>query len=135
MIWTSIFLPACWPSLCLLWKNVCSGLLFIFHPSCSFSDVELYELLRIFWILSQWHVPVISFANILSQPIDCLFVYWWVFLLCKLLGLIRSNLFIFATISFNLGARLKKKLSLHFMSVFSSAYVFLSEFHSRKIYV
>ena len=34
----------CWPSVYLLWQNVCSGLLPIFALGSLFSDTELYEV-------------------------------------------------------------------------------------------
>ena len=47
---------------------------------------------------------IISFANIFSHSVGCLFVSSMVsFAVQKLLGLIRSHLFIFAFISFTLG--------------------------------
>ena len=58
---------------------------------------------------------VVSFANIFSQSVGCLFVLFMVFFAVrKLLSLIRSH-FIFAFISFALGDR-SKKILLQFMS-------------------
>ena len=55
---------------------------------------------------------VISFANIFSHSVGCLFVLLMVsFAVQKLLRLIRSHLFIFAFISFTLGDRSKKKIA------------------------
>ena len=54
---------------------------------------------------------VISFANIFSHSIGCLFILLMVsFAVQKLLSLIRSHLFIFAFISFALGHRSRKNL-------------------------
>ena len=39
-----IFSRACWPSLCLLWRNVCLGLLPVFRLACLLFVVELNEL-------------------------------------------------------------------------------------------
>ena len=51
---------------------------------------------------------VISFANVFSHSVDCLFVLLMIyFAVQKLLSLIRSHLFIFAFISFALGDRSK----------------------------
>ena len=53
----------------------------------------------------------ISFANIFSHSVGCLFILSVVsFVVQKLLNLIRSHLFIFAVISFTLGDRSKKIL-------------------------
>ena len=46
----SIFSCACWPSVCILWRNVYSGLLPIFQLGCLFFAVELYELFVYFGI-------------------------------------------------------------------------------------
>ena len=54
---------------------------------------------------------VVSFANIYSHSVGCLFVLLMVpFAVQNLLSLIRSHLFIFAFISFVLGDRSKKIL-------------------------
>ena len=59
---------------------------------------------------------VISFANIFSHSVGCLFILSVVsFVVQNLLSLIRSHLFIFAFISFTLGYG-SKKISLQFMS-------------------
>ena len=44
LVMLSIFSYACWPSACILWKNVYSGLLTIFNQVVCFVDVALYEL-------------------------------------------------------------------------------------------
>ena len=44
----SIFSCVCWPSVCLLWRNVCLGLLPIFCLGCLFFDIELHEWLVYF---------------------------------------------------------------------------------------
>ena len=54
---------------------------------------------------------VISFPNIFSHSVGCLFVLLMVFFAVqKLLSLIRSHLFMFAFISFSLEDRSKKIL-------------------------
>ena len=54
-------------------------------------------------------LSVISFANIFSHSVGCLFILSMVsFAVQKLLSLIRSHLFIFAFISFTLGDGSKK---------------------------
>ena len=41
----SILSCVCWPSVCLLWRNVCLGLLPFFWLGVCFFDIELHELL------------------------------------------------------------------------------------------
>ena len=61
-------------------------------------------------------LSVVSFANIFSHSVGCLFVLLLVsFAVQKLLSLIRSHLFSFAFVSFALGER-SKKILLQFMS-------------------
>ena len=70
-------------------------------------------------------LSVISFANIFSHLVGCLFVSLMVsFAVQKLLSLIRSHLFVFAFISFVLGDRFKKML-LQFYVKECSACIFL----------
>ena len=67
-----------------------------------FFDVELYELF-------------ISFTNIFSHSVGCLFILSLVsFAVQKLLSLIRSHVYIFAFISFVIGDA-SKKILLRFM--------------------
>ena len=71
----SIFSCVCWPSVCLLWKNVYWALMPIFQLSCLLFDVEVYEL---FISLDINSLLVISFGNIffpLSRLSFC-FVPW-----------------------------------------------------------
>ena len=62
-------------------------------------------------------ILVISFANMFSHSVACLFILSVVsFAVQKLLSLIRSHLFIFAFISFTLGKGKKsKKILLQYM--------------------
>ena len=100
----SIFSWACWPSVCLLWRNVYLGLLPTFWLSCIFFVIELYELFVYFGYLEIKSYSVASFANISSQSVGCLFILFMVsFAVQKLISLIRSHLFIFAFISSALG--------------------------------
>ena len=64
---SSIFFWACWPFVCLLWKNIFSGLRVIFFY-CVFY-IELYEL-YILGIIPWWSY----LQNTLSHSIDCLFI-------------------------------------------------------------
>ena len=100
-----------------------------------FFDVELYEL---FIYLDITSLSVISFANVFSHLVGCLFVVLMVFFTVqKLLSLISSRLFIFACISFALGDR-SKKILLQFMSksvqpVFSSRSFMVSDLTFRSL--
>ena len=67
----SIFSVACWPFVCLVWRNVCLGLLPIFQLGCLFFVIELYDL----YILEINPLSFRSFANTFFQPIGCVFVY------------------------------------------------------------
>ena len=68
------------------------------------------------YILDINPLSVISFANVFSHSIGCLFVLLMVsFAVQNLLSIIRFHLFIFAFISFALGGR-SKKILLQFMS-------------------
>ena len=71
-------------------------------------------------------LSVISFANIFSLSVGCLFVLSMVsFAMQKLLSLIRSHLFIFAFISFTfLGDRSKTYIAVIYIKE-RSVYVFL----------
>ena len=77
----SIFSCAYWPSLCLLWRNVCVGLLPIFFY------IEWYKL----YILEiNYHLHL--FANIFSHFVGCLFILIMIsFAVQKLLTLTRSH--------------------------------------------
>ena len=67
----SIFSCVCWPSVCLLWRNVYLGLLPIFHWVVCFLILSCMSCL---YILKINPLSVASFANIFSHPESCLFV-------------------------------------------------------------
>ena len=68
------------------------------------------------YILEIKPLPIASFANIFYHSVCCLFILFMVsFAVQKLISMIRSHLFIFASISFALEDWLKKTL-LWFMS-------------------
>ena len=105
-------------------------------------DVELYELLI---YVGYDHNLVISFTNIFSHSVGCLFILLMVsFAVHKFLSLISSHLFIFAFISFVLGDRFKTIL-LHMcqrvLPMFSSrsfmvsSLIFVSLIHLELICV
>ena len=114
----SIFSCAYWPSVHLLWKNVCLGLLHIFWLSWFFFCYWRSYL----YVLEVDPLLVASFANIYSQSAGCLFTLFMVsFDVQKLLSSIRFHLFNFVFIFISLfhfisfGGRSKKTL-LRFMS-------------------
>ena len=96
------FFKCSYPSVCLLWRNVCLVLWHIFLiGSFIFLELSCRSCLCIFEINS---LSVASFAIIFSHSEGCLFTLLIVsFIVQKLLGLIRSHLFIFAFISSILG--------------------------------
>ena len=70
-------------------------------------------------------LSVISFANMFSHSVGCLFILSMVsFVVQKLLGLIRSHLFIFAFVSFALEDGSKKNIAAVYVKE-CAAYVFL----------
>ena len=83
----------CWPSVCLLWRNVYLGLLHIFDWVI---HLFILSYMSCFCILEINPLLVASFANVCSQSVGCLFVLFMVsFAVQKLLSLIRSHLFFF----------------------------------------
>ena len=98
----SIFSCTYWPSVCLLWKNVYSGLLPIF--SIGLWAFLLLSCISCLHILESKPLSVASFEIIFSYSVSCFFVFFLVsFAMQKLVGLIRSLWFIFAFISDALG--------------------------------
>ena len=68
------------------------------------------------YMLDIHHLSVISFANIFFHSVGCLFILLMIsFAVQKLLGLISSQLFIFAFISFALGDKSKKKKNHYYL--------------------
>ena len=119
----SIFLCAYWPFVCLLWRNVCLGLLPIFLIGLVFL---LLNYVGCLYILEIKPLSVASFVNIFSWSVICLFKIIIIvsFAVQKLIGLIRSHLFNFAFISVALVDWPKKTLvqyvSENVLPVFSS---------------
>ena len=91
-----------WPSLCLLWRSVCLGLLLVVLSGLF---VFLFlSCMNYLCILKTKPLLVVSFVNIFSQSVGCLSALFMVsFDVQKLISLIRSHLFIFAFISVALG--------------------------------
>ena len=81
---------------------------------CDFGGV--LSFMSCLYILDTNPLSVISFTNIFSHSVDCLFILLMVsFAVQKLLSLIRSHLFIFVSVSFALHDRIRNIL-LWFMS-------------------
>ena len=129
----SIFSYVCWPSVCLLWRNVYLGLpsiFFIFY-------IELHEFLYIFEINP---LSVAWFANIPSHSEGCLFILLMIsFAVQKLLSLIRLRLFIFVFIFITLegGSKkiLRRYMSKSVLLMFSSKSFIVSGLTFRSFYM
>ena len=81
------------------------------------------------YILDNNPLSDISFANVLSHSVSCLFISLMVYTVVqKLLSLNRTHLFTFAFVSLAWGDR-SKKILLRPMSR-STAYIFFQEFYS-----
>ena len=105
----SIFSCACWSSACILWRNVYLDRLPIFWLGCLF--FWILSCMSCLYLLEIKPLSVVSFANIFSHSIGCIFILFMVsFAVQKLLSLIRSHFLIFAFISITLGNRSKKIL-------------------------
>ena len=106
----SMFSCVYWPSLCLLWKNVCRfgmnvnvclGLPPIFWLGYFFLILNYMSSL---YILEINPLSVALFAIIFFHSKSCLFILFIIsFAVQKLLSLVRSHLFTFVFISINLG--------------------------------
>ena len=96
-----------WPLAFPLWKNVSLVFLPIFKLGCLF--FWCWVVCVVIYMLDINSLSVISFANIFSQSIGCLFVLSMVtFAVQRLLCLIWFHLFIFLFTSFVLGDGSKK---------------------------
>ena len=82
----------------------------VFYPFLNQFDCFLIlSCMSYLYILNINHLFVISFANIFSHSVGCVFILSMVsFAVQKLLSLIRSHLFIFAFLSFALRDGSKK---------------------------
>ena len=108
----SIFSCVCWPSVCLLWRNVCLSLPPIFLIGL-FVFLAL-SCMNCLYILEINPLSVVSFAITFSHSEDCLLILFIVsFAMQKLLSLIRFHLFIFVFISMTLVGRSEKAMASH----------------------
>ena len=89
----SIISCACWPSVCLPWRNVYLDLLSIFWLYCIVC--LLLSCMSCLYIMEIKLLWIASFANIFSQSVGCLFILFMVsFAVQKFISLVRSHLFI-----------------------------------------
>ena len=95
----SIFSCASWPTTYLLWRNLYSGLPFIFWLVCLFFWYWVVQAALVSCIICK------HFLLVYKLPFFKIF-----FAMQKLLSLIKSHLFIFAFISFALGDWSRKML-------------------------
>ena len=98
----------------------------LLRSSAIFCGVVCFLVLRsrCLYILEINPLSVVSFANIFSQYVGCLFILFMLFsAVQKCLNLIRSHLFIFVFVVITLGGR-SEKIFLWFVRE-CSAYVFL----------
>ena len=133
-----IFSCACWLSVCLLCRNVYLDLLPIFFIGL-FIILILGCMSCLYILETNLLSLVVSFANIFSYFVGCLFAFFIVsFALQKFLSLIRSCLFIFVFISIMLEGG-SKKILLWFMSkgvwpMFSS-WSFIVSAHTFRFFI
>ena len=99
----SILSCACWPFVCLLYKNLYSGS--SAHLFNALFDFLVLNCMRCLYIFDIGHFFIISFANIFSHSVGCLLDFLIIFFFCcaNAFSLIRFNLFTFAFIYFALG--------------------------------
>ena len=126
-----IFSSTYWPSICLRWRNVylnlpifCLGFFLLLFSCMSYLNIlEIKPLL------------VALFANVFSQSRGCLFALFIVsFAVQKILGLIRSNLFIFVFYFHYSRRHIQENITAVYVKR-CSAYVFLLEFYSVQSYI
>ena len=88
--------------ICLLWRNVCLGLIPTFSLGCLFFWYWVAWTAYVFWKLVT--LSVVSFVIIFSHSEDCFSTLFIVsFAVQKLLSLTKSHFFIFVFISITLG--------------------------------
>ena len=104
LVMLGIFSCACQPSAFPLWKNVYSVRLPIFNWF-----FLILSCISCLYILDINSISVLSFENIFSRSVGCLFILLMVsFGVKKLVCLITSHLFIFALVSFVLADESKE---------------------------
>ena len=119
----SILSCACWPSVCLLWRNIYLGVLPSFQ--LGFLFFLLLSYIRCLCIMEIKPFSVTSFANIFSHSVSRLFILFMVsFAVQKLVSLTRSHLFILVFFFHYSRRWIKKDLSVIYVKECYS-YVFL----------
>ena len=97
----------CLLAVCLLWKNTYLALCSFFNQIISFFDIELYEF---FYILDINPLSDVSFANIFSHWVSCLFILLTVsFNMQRPFSLMESHLLFFAFLFLAWGDRSPQK--------------------------
>ena len=107
----NFFLHAYWPSTCPLWKMFIRFFCPFFNCLVYLFICLILTCMSLSYIWDINPLSVISFANIFSYSVGCIFILWMVSFAAKnLLSLIRSHLFGFAFTSFALIDRSTKKI-------------------------
>ena len=121
----SIFSCICRPSVCLLWRNVYIGLLFIWWW-------WWFVFVLFFFFIFSFMSLVALFASIFSQSMGCHFILFMVsFTMQQLLSLIRSHLLIFVFISNILGSGSQR---IPFLKLKSIILIYFILFYLNKLH-
>ena len=94
--------PSCgfWPSVCLLWRNVCLGLPPVFWFGYFFF-LLLLSCMNYLCILEIKPLSFMLFANVFSHSLGCHFILFMVsFPVQEFVSLIKSHFYIFISIAF-----------------------------------
>ena len=117
-----VFLCTCWPSACLLWKNVYLGPLIIFKVDYLGYYYWVVWVLYIFWISAPYHIYNLQIFS--STHLVAFSFFRWFPFLAEALNLdVKSCLLIFTWVALAFGVKSKKKKllpkpisrSLHFL--------------------
>ena len=133
----NIFSCVCYPSVCLLWRNVHLGLLPIFWLAVYFFAFIL-SCMNCLYILKINPLPVVSFVIIFSHFEGFFFSLFVLFMLSfAVLKLLKFNSvsFVYFCFYFNYPRRWVKKDPGAMYVIECSAYVFLEQFHSVCPYI
>ena len=110
----SIFSCACYPSV-VFWRSIYLGLLPIFF--IGLFVLLLLSYMSCLYILEINSLLIISFANIFSHSIGCLFILFMVFFAVQLFVSLLGPISLFAFVSITLGNTLALLLSLIYIWV------------------